>query len=64
MRFLVFVLLLSGCSIQVKRIECDYANERRQQPSHIEVLPDGGILIQEPVPPKKIPIKPKKDNYG
>lgn len=64
MRVFVLVLLLSGCASGVQKMECDYANERRQQPSYIELLPDGGILIQEPVLPKPILIKPKKDIYG
>jgi hypothetical protein len=44
-------------------MECDYANERRDQPYLIEQLPDGGVFIKEP-PPKPIPIKPWRRWYG
>jgi len=61
---LCLCLLLSGCCVHVQRMECDYANERRQQPSLVEPLPDGGILVNEPVEPQKRPVKPKSKVYG
>ena len=56
-------VLLSGCAQGTQKMECDYANERRDQPYLIEQLPDGGVLIKEP-PPKPIPIKPWRRWYG